>query len=128
MDRMVVHYVSGRKFNTSIRNHPLEVDLPLDQKGGDTAPTPTELFVASLASCMGYYVLFYCERTNLDPSGMEVEAEFEKLPDRVKKIVIKITLPSATTVAQKEEASVWAHKCFIHKTLLNTPEMSVEIL
>jgi len=128
MERITVNYVGGRMFNASMRGHTVSLDLPREQQGTDTGPTPPELFVASLASCMGYYLLFYCDRARLDPAGLTVEAEFQKLPDRIGTILIRINLPSATTAAQKEEADAWAHKCFIHNTLTHTPAITVEIV
>ncbi|MDX3458608.1 hypothetical protein PV396_42935 [Streptomyces sp. ME02-8801-2C] len=50
----VIH-VDGDAFAVEVRGHRLLVDQPADAGGTDTAPTPTELFAASLATCVAFY-------------------------------------------------------------------------
>jgi hypothetical protein len=47
--------LEGDRFAIDARGHTITVDQPADVGGADTAPTPTELFVASLAGCVGFY-------------------------------------------------------------------------
>jgi len=49
---MSVRYPSGERYEITVREHPIVVDQPIDDGGANDAPTPTELFVASLASCV----------------------------------------------------------------------------
>ncbi|WP_327730974.1 hypothetical protein OG250_39685 [Streptomyces sp. NBC_00487] len=50
--------MDGDAYAVEIRGHRLPVDRPEEAGGQDTAPTPTELFAASLATC----VAFHCGR------------------------------------------------------------------
>jgi len=59
-----------------IRGHGLTVDQPWEVGGHDTGPSPTELFVASLAACLAYYGGRFLARHGLDPSGLRVESDF----------------------------------------------------
>src|SRR6478752_1116476 len=54
-----VRHLDGDRFAVDVRNHTLLVDQPLDVGGTDTAPTPTELFIAGLASCVAFYARRY---------------------------------------------------------------------
>jgi putative redox protein len=38
--------------------------------GGDVGPTPTELFVAGLASCVAFYARRYLRRHDIDAEGL----------------------------------------------------------
>ena len=49
---MRVEHRGEDRFDINVRGHVLRVDQPRTDGGQDTAPTPTELFVASLASCV----------------------------------------------------------------------------
>lgn len=60
------------RFGVRIRGHEFEVDQP---DSGDAAPTPTELFVASLASCVAFYAGRLCTRHGVDPTGLGVTCE-----------------------------------------------------
>jgi len=52
---MSVRYCGGERYDIAVRGHTLTVDQPADAGGEDAAPTPTELFVASLASCVVFH-------------------------------------------------------------------------
>ena len=49
-----VEHQGGDRFGIEVRGNTLTVDQPADAGGEDTAPTPTELLVASLASCNAF--------------------------------------------------------------------------
>ncbi|MET8897007.1 OsmC family protein [Streptomyces albogriseolus] len=53
--RLEVTHVEQDAYTVDVRGHRLRVDQPLDAGGTDTAPTPTELFAASLATCVAFY-------------------------------------------------------------------------
>ena len=48
---IVVEHTAGTKYVATMRGHEVQVDQPL--AGGGT-PTPVELFVVSLATCVAY--------------------------------------------------------------------------
>ena len=48
-----VTWQSEDRFDIQIRGHTITVDQPTEIGGDDVGPTPTELFVAGLASCVG---------------------------------------------------------------------------
>ena len=125
MGKLNVKYLGGRSFEASVRNHKIIIDLPLGFKGRDAGPTPTDLFITSLASCTGIELVFYCEKANLDTAGLKVEADYEKLPDRIGKISLEFSLPSAKTEKERAEALAWAEKCFIHNTIRRQPEIKI---
>jgi len=52
---MEARWVAGEAYEVTVRGHRLVVDQPTDAGGQDSAPTPTELFVASLATCVAFY-------------------------------------------------------------------------
>ena len=67
--QMDVRHVSGESYEVSVRGHRVIVDQPADAGGQDTAPTPTELFVASLATCVAFYAGRYLARHGYSRDG-----------------------------------------------------------
>ena len=128
MEKLSVNYLDGRSFEASVRNHKFRIDLPLVAKGKDTGPTPPELFVASLASCIGMYLVFYCEKKKIDPTGIKIETNYEKTADRIEKISVEFSLPSAKSENERAEAMNWAKKCFVHNTIENKPEIKISLV
>ena len=69
---MDVRYVTGESYEVSVRGHRMLVDQPADAGGLDAAPTPTELFVASLATCVAFYAGQYLTRHGYGRDGLAV--------------------------------------------------------
>ena len=70
----VVH-LDGDAFTVAVRDHQVTVDQPIDAGGSDTGPTPTELFVASLAGCVAFYARRYLARPAVPEDGLRVVAD-----------------------------------------------------
>ena len=62
---LTVAHRGGDRFRIRVRGHEIDVDQPVGDGGEDTAPTPTELFVAGLASCVAFYARRYLARHGL---------------------------------------------------------------
>jgi uncharacterized OsmC-like protein len=60
---LIVDYHSSDRFDIPIRDHVVTVDQPVEVGGEDNGPSPTELLVASLASCVA------CGGTGSTPPG-----------------------------------------------------------
>ncbi|MFJ1708407.1 OsmC family protein [Kitasatospora sp. NPDC088346] len=52
--RIRIEHLSQDRYEIAARGHRLVVDQPVEAGGQDTGPTPTELFAASLASCVAF--------------------------------------------------------------------------
>lgn len=79
-----------------IDGHRVRFDVPVSMGGRNRAPLPPQVFVASLASCVGAVVADYCRRHDLDPTGLVVRADFAKAdhPRRLQNLRLAIHLPN----------------------------------
>jgi putative redox protein len=68
----------------------VRTDQPVDQGGGGTAPSPFDLFLASLGACAGFYALRFCQERRLDTAGLALRLTTTR--DREKKRIASITL------------------------------------
>lgn len=86
------------RFDTQVGGHTITVDQPLGDGGTETAPTPTELLVASLASCVAFYARRYLARHGLDTHHLAVHAAYELAdqPARVASMDHRLTVPAGT--------------------------------
>lgn len=127
-DSLQVRPLGGDQFAIDIRGHTITVDQPLDAGGGDTAPTPTELFIAALASCVAFYARRYLERHHLSSDGLRVSADFDigGRPARVTWIRVLITPPADLPEDRREAFLAVASHCTVHNTLSHPA--SVDIL
>jgi len=126
-----VKYINNRKFIAKNRTHNFIIDLPRESGGGDEGPNPPELFIDSLASCIGMYVAGYCQKVGLDTKGLVIRAgwekEIEEKPYRIKRIEVKIDLPYAEVGKRKEALLKVAKSCLIHETIKNQPEINIDL-
>ncbi|HOK80403.1 MAG TPA: OsmC family protein [bacterium] len=128
MAAITVKFVNRVKFEAKIRQHSITVDLTPDLQGTDAGPMPPELLVLSLASCMGYYALFYCTKNRIPVDGLQIDASFEKAknPDRVSKIDVKISIPNLPKEHQKGVMEA-VDGCIVKQTLMHKPEINISI-
>ena len=121
-----VHHKTGDLFEISVRNHRLHVDQPVEDDGSDLGPTPVELFVTSLATCVAVYARRYLARHDL-PEGVSVRAEFTMAdhPARVGEIDIAIRLPDGVPDDRRDRVLAMASHCTVHNTLEHPPEVNV---
>ncbi|MGB8652204.1 MAG: OsmC family protein [Mycobacteriales bacterium] len=127
--RLTVSHIEGDRFSIAVRDHVLTVDQPVDQGGGDTAPTPTELFVASLASCVAHYARRYLSRHDLPTAGLTVTAEHElgSRPARVTEVRLLLTVPDGVPPERHAPLLAVASHCTVHNTLESPPDVQVEL-
>lgn len=130
MEHTEIKYIGGKKFSAVNRAHTIIIDQPKEGGGEDEGPTPPELFVDSLGSCIGVYVLAFCKNTGLDPSGMKIALEWEKASDkpaRIKSINAKIELPNAMVGLRAAALLKVAESCLIHETIKLKPEINITL-
>jgi len=87
---IVVRLTGGRRVEAQMNGHRVLTDQPRSNGGEDTAPSPFQIFLASLGACAGIYVQGFCakrgipfedikliERPSYGPSGALESVEFE---------------------------------------------------
>jgi uncharacterized OsmC-like protein len=124
-----VDHRADDRFRIRIRDHVLSVDQPVDAGGGDTAPTPTEIFVASLTACVAFYARRYLHRHHLDTTGLTVEASFRLAdkPTRVDRIDLTIRLTANLPPARRDALLAVARHCTVHNSITSPPDISIDL-
>lgn len=122
-------YQGGTKFALVSGGHEVTTDQPIEDGGADAGMGPVELFVGSLAGCVGYFVAKYCARHGIPADGFRVDAEWDmaEQPHRVGNVALRITLPTALSPSQKERLLQVAHGCTVHRTLEVPPTVEVTL-
>jgi putative redox protein len=128
-DELRVRHLGDDRFAVDVRGHEILVDQPVDAGGEDTAPTPTELFVAGLASCVAFYARRYLKRHDIDPAGLAVAADYVigGRPARVTELAVHITPPDALPDERREAFLAVASHCTVHNTLTEAPQIRITL-
>lgn len=128
-DRAVrVTSVGGDRLEITVRGHAMYADQPAEDGGGDTGPTPTEIFVAGLAGCIAYYAERFLRRHGMPVEGLVVGCQYEwaENPHRVGAIAITVDAPGLTRDKRPAFERVIEH-CTVHNTLLQPPTVTVTV-
>lgn len=124
-----VDHKEGDLFEVSVRQHVICVDQPLEDGGTDLAPTPTETFVASLASCVAFYVRRFLRRHDLSTDGLAVTAMFTmgERPSRVGEVRLSIEIPSGVPEERQAALLAVASRCTVHSSLEHPPLVAIDL-
>jgi ribosomal protein S12 methylthiotransferase accessory factor len=79
--KIETRYPGGVRVDAVVRGFTVATDQPFEAGGFDTAPSPYELFLASLAACAGFYAVQFCRRRGIATDGMRLTAEAAKESD-----------------------------------------------
>jgi uncharacterized OsmC-like protein len=121
---MKISLIEKMKFQAECRSHKVISDQPVEDGGSDAGMAPVELLIASLGTCIGYYVTIFCQRRKISADGLKVELDwkFAENPHRVGSIEARITLP--IKLDEKDRAGLlrMARGCTVHNTFESKPE------
>lgn len=128
---LTVRHVDGEQYAVRVRGHQFLVDQPVSGGGSDSAPTPVELFIASLASCVAFYAGRYLARHGLPRDGLSVSARYVMATDRparVGTVRIELTVPDELPAGRRAALRAVASHCTVHNTLVTPPRVTVELV
>ena len=128
---MNVRFVSGESYEVSVRGHRVLVDQPAGAGGLDTAPTPTELFVASLATCVAFYAGRYLTRHGYGRDGLVVSAGFDMASDRparVSGIRLTVQAPADLPAGRRPALRAVVSHCTVHNSLTSPPSVAIDLI
>jgi putative redox protein len=130
MPNLSVAHQDGDRFELQVRGHRLLSDQPLADGGTDQGPSPTELFVASLAACVGFYARRFLARHDLDAAGLRFEAGFTMSADRparVDTITLRLLVPGPLAPNRRRALLAVVDHCTVHNSLRIPPEVRVAL-
>jgi uncharacterized OsmC-like protein len=130
MPNLSVAHQSGDRFELQVRSHRLVCDQPVADGGTDQGPTPTELFVASLAACVGFYARRFLARHHLETAGLRVETAYTMSPDRparVDTITLRLLLPQPLEEHRRRALLAVVDHCTVHNSIRIPPEVRVTL-
>jgi ribosomal protein S12 methylthiotransferase accessory factor len=122
-----VTFPGGVRVDASFKGFTFKTDQPAYAGGTGTQPSPFDLFLASLATCAGYYVVSFFEERNIPSDGLEITMRTERDPAtrRIGLVAIDISLPQGFPVKYRTAAVKAADQCTVKKLILNPPAFEI---
>jgi putative redox protein len=125
---MTVTFPGGARVDAQFGAHTIRTDQPARSGGDDSAPSPFTLFLASIATCAGIYVLGFCKQRDLPTDGIRLVQRLEVDPrtGMVAKVGLDIEVPAGFPEKYHEALVRAASQCAVKKHLENPPAFDVK--
>lgn len=120
-----VSFEGKAKVNAEFKGMTVKTDQPLPS-GDGSAPTPFDLFLASIATCAGIYVKSFCDQRNIPTDEIQIIQTMTGY-DNEKKLIsnlkIDIQLPTSFPEKYKEALISVASLCTVKRHLAEPPKI-----
>ena len=129
MSTFEVSFPGGVRVDAPIRGHAVPTDQPAPL-GENTAVSPFDLFLASIATCAGYYALRFCQERNLSTDGMSLSMSMERNPETKRLQTIRIALTTPAGFPEKYEGAIVRamDQCAVKKVIADPPEFDLSVV
>jgi ribosomal protein S12 methylthiotransferase accessory factor len=117
----------GKNVATKVRGFTIATDQPVKDGGQDSAPSPFELFLASLGTCTGYFVASFCQARSIPTDNIKMMQMVVRsdVTHMVEKIIIDIKLPWDFPEKYKDAVVRAVESCTVKKHLAAPPQILV---
>jgi putative redox protein len=126
-----VTFPGGVRVDAAFKGFTFKTDQPDYAGGTGSAPSPFDLFLASLATCAGYFVASFCEERKIPIDGLDVTMRTERDPKTrmITKVAVDISLPPGFPGKYKAAVIKAADQCTVKRHILAPPvfEITAEI-
>lgn len=129
MKDITVSFPGGKRVDAHFGGRTVQTDQPVAEGGEGSAAEPFDLFFVSMATCVGIYVLDFCNSRKLPTEGLGVRLRTEKDPDKnlYTPIEIVLTLPAGFPEKYRNAILNTANLCTVKKHLMNPPEIRITL-
>jgi putative redox protein len=120
---LTIDFPGGKKVEAHFGSFTVRTDQPPDA----SAPTPFALFLSSIGTCAGIYVLGFCRQRGLPTEGLKIIQRNDQNPATglVEAIVLEIALPEGFPEKYREAVIHSAELCAVKKHLEQPPRFKI---
>jgi ribosomal protein S12 methylthiotransferase accessory factor len=124
-----VIFPGNKKVDGHFRGFTVQSDQPVADGGGNSAPSPFELFLASIGMCAGFYVLSFCQSRSIPTDKIKLSQTVSRndATHRVEKLSIDIILPPEFPQKYKTAVIAAAQTCSVKKFLDAPPGIEIDV-
>jgi ribosomal protein S12 methylthiotransferase accessory factor len=125
---MVVTFSGKAAVHAWFKGFHVSTDQPAPD-GEDGAPTPFDLFLASLGTCMGFYALRFCSARGIDPQGLALRLGFARddASHRLAAVSVEVRPPDALPAKYLSALRAAVESCAVKRVLDDPPRFDVAI-
>jgi ribosomal protein S12 methylthiotransferase accessory factor len=124
---MIVTFNGGKRINASYNGFEIRTDQSVKYGGEASAPEPYDLFLASLATCAGIFVLSFCDKRGIPTDGIQLRQSWQRdTSGKMAEIKLAIEVPASFPAKYHAALVRAANQCAVKKTMESPPEVITE--
>ena len=124
---MTVTFPGGARVDARLGSHIIRTDQPVRGGGNDSAPAPFSLFLASIGTCAGIYVLGFCNKRGVSTDGIQIVQRM--VPDMrtglIGRIELDIKVPPEFPEKYRASLVRSAELCAVKKHIEQPPAFQI---
>lgn len=126
LEEIIVTLPGGRRVDAYLRGHTVRTDQPKENGGGDTAPSPFELFLASIGTCAGIFVQGFCAARGIDTEGISIRQRLRYGGGgALEAVALELLLPPSFPERYREALVRVVDQCSVKKAIAAQPAFTV---
>lgn len=120
---MIIDFPGGARVDAHFANF----TVPTDQPPEGSAPTPFALFLASIGTCAGIYVVGFCQQRGIPTNDIRIRQRMHTNPASrmVEQIDLEIEVPESFPEKYRASLIRSAELCAVKKHLEKPPTFNV---
>jgi putative redox protein len=124
---MTITFPGGSRVDASFDSFTVATDQPAAGGGEASAPTPFAVFLSSIGTCAGIYVLGFCKNHGLPTEGIRIIERVHRNPadGMVGTIDLEIQVPATFPAKYYDSLVRSANLCAVKKHLEHPPSFNV---
>ena len=121
---MIIDFPGGSRVDAHFGSFTVTTDQP----PVTSAPSPFEVFLASIGTCAGIYVLGFCQQRNLPADGIHIVERIDRnrTTGMVEIINLEIQIPPGFPEKYRDALVRAAEQCAVKKHLENPPRFNIQ--
>jgi ribosomal protein S12 methylthiotransferase accessory factor len=124
---MMIDFPGGARVDAHFGGFTVQTDQPASGGGEGSAPTPFAMFLSSLGTCAGIYVLGFCRQRGLPTEGIRIlqRMETDRATGMVGKVDLEIQVPPTFPEKYRPALIHSVELCAVKKHIENPPKFEI---
>jgi len=124
---MIIDFPGGARVDAHFGPYTVYTDQPPTGGGDGSAPTPFAVFLASMGTCAGIYVLGFCRQRGIPADGIRIVQRVHSNPfsGMVSQVDLEIQVPPSFPEKYLPSLIKSAELCAVKKHLENPPSFEI---
>jgi ribosomal protein S12 methylthiotransferase accessory factor len=129
-ESFTVTFSGGKRVDAQMGPHRIATDQPRAAGGDDSAPAPFSLFLASIGTCAGLYVLSFCQARGIDPTGITLTQRSVRdwETGALRGVDLDIHVPDGFPSEYRDALVRAASRCAVKKAIAAQPEFRIAVV